>query len=140
MQAWGQLKDLEAWLLKDHATVNRERTTSSCSSSFSIENIDESEFIIPPEEEELSDWLVTPPIASMENVTDAERWQQVLKPFQDSWSTNDWLLGGNRPPTDCSSCCQAPKALEIENLGQLKCLKSPTTPSPTSSTTPSVSH
>uniref|UniRef100_A0A3Q3W7D8 Nuclear receptor coactivator 4 N-terminal domain-containing protein n=1 Tax=Mola mola TaxID=94237 RepID=A0A3Q3W7D8_MOLML len=136
MQAWGQLKDLEAWLLKDHTTFSRERTTSSCSSSFSIENIDESEFIISPEEEGLSDWLVTPPTATMENVTDAERWQQVLKPFRDSWSPSEWLVGLNRPLADCSSCCQAPKAMEIENLGQLKCLKTPTTPSPTSPTIP----
>uniref|UniRef100_A0A3Q4AZ64 Nuclear receptor coactivator 4 N-terminal domain-containing protein n=1 Tax=Mola mola TaxID=94237 RepID=A0A3Q4AZ64_MOLML len=135
-EAWGQLKDLEAWLLKDHTTFSRERTTSSCSSSFSIENIDESEFIISPEEEGLSDWLVTPPTATMENVTDAERWQQVLKPFRDSWSPSEWLVGLNRPLADCSSCCQAPKAMEIENLGQLKCLKTPTTPSPTSPTIP----
>lgn len=128
LQAWGQIRDLEAWLLQDQTPVGRERTDSSCSSSFSIEKIDESEFTIAPEEEEgeeLSDWLITPPTAAMETVSDAERWRQVLKPFQDGWSSGAWLMGSSRPPADCSSCCQTTKALEIENLGQLKCLKTP---------------
>lgn len=134
LQAWGQLKDLEAWLLKDQAAVSRERTDSSCSSSFSIEKIDESEFTFCAEEEELSDWLVTPPTAAMETMSDAERWRRVLKPFDDSWSSSDWLVGSSGPP-DCSSCCQTTKAVEIENLGQLKCLKTPPTSSPASPTT-----
>lgn len=139
LQAWGQLRELEAWLLQDQAPVSRERTSSSCSSSFSIEKIDELELTISPEEEEeeeLSDWLITPPTAAMETMTDAERWQRVLKPFGDSWSSSDWLLESGRPPADCSSCCQTTKAVEIENLGQLKCLKTPPAPSPTSPASP----
>ncbi|XP_036979058.1 nuclear receptor coactivator 4 isoform X2 [Acanthopagrus latus] len=139
LQAWGQLRDLEAWLLQDHTPVSRERTTSSCSSSFSIEKIDESEFIDSPEEEEgeeeLSDWLITPTTAAMETMSDAERWRQVLKPFADSWSSSEWLAGSSRPAADCSSCCQTTKAMEIENLGQLKCLKTPPPSSPASPTT-----
>lgn len=131
LQAWGQLRDLEAWLLRDQAPISRERTSSRCSSSFSIEKIDESEFSLSPGEEELSDWLITPPTAAMEVKSDAERWRQVLKPFQDDWSSSDWLVGWSHPPTDCSSCCQTTKAMEIENLGQLKCLKTPPTASPT---------
>lgn len=134
LQAWGQLRDLEAWLLRDQAPVSRERTSSSCSSSFSIEKIDESEFCLSPAEEELDDWLITPPTAAMEVTSDAERWRQVLKPFQDDWSSSDWLVGSSHPPIDCSSCCQTTKAVEIENLGQLKCLKTP----PTASSTPPV--
>ncbi|KAM7385957.1 hypothetical protein PAMP_001995 [Pampus punctatissimus] len=135
LKAWGQLQDLEAWLLQDQMPVSRERTSSSCSSSFSIEKIDESEFTETPEEEEeeeeeLSDWLITPPTVAMETMCDAERWQQVLKPFENSWSCSDWLVGSGRPAADCSSCCQTTKALEIENLGQLKCLKTPPTSSP----------
>uniref|UniRef100_A0A3B4EXF5 Nuclear receptor coactivator 4 n=1 Tax=Pundamilia nyererei TaxID=303518 RepID=A0A3B4EXF5_9CICH len=42
MKAWGQLRDLEAWLIQD-PSPNRERSVSSCSSSFSIEKIDEME-------------------------------------------------------------------------------------------------
>ncbi|XP_076598541.1 nuclear receptor coactivator 4 isoform X2 [Chaetodon auriga] len=137
LQAWGQLRDLEAWLLQDQTPVSRERTNSSCSSSFSIEKIDESEFSnSPEEEEELSDWLITPPTVATETMSDAERWRQVLKPFQDGWSSSDWLVGSTRPSADCSSCCQTTKALEIENLGQLKCLKTPPASSPASPITP----
>lgn len=138
LQAWGQLRDLEAWLIQDQTPVYRERTNSSCSSSFSIEKIDESEFTITPEEEEeeLSDWLITPPTVAMETMSDAERWRQVLKPFEGGWSFSDWLAGSSRPPADCSSCCQTTKAVEIENLGQLKCLKTPPTSGPASPTSP----
>lgn len=139
LQAWGQLRDLEAWLLQDQAPVSRERTSSSCSSSFSIEKIDELEFTVPLEDEELSDWLVTPPTAAMETMSDAERWQRVLKPFDDSWSSSDWLVGSNHPPTNCSSCCQTTKAVEIENLGQLKCLKTPPVPGLAFPTSPAPS-
>ncbi|XP_023258394.1 nuclear receptor coactivator 4 isoform X1 [Seriola lalandi dorsalis] len=144
LQAWGQLRDLEAWLLRDQAPVSRERTSSSCSSSssFSIEKIDESEFTVTPEEEEeeggeeeLNDWLITPPTVAMEAISDAERWRQVLKPFEDGWACTDWLAGSSPPAGDCSSCCQTTKALEIENLGQLKCLKTPPATSPASSPT-----
>lgn len=142
MQAWGQLRDLEAWLLQDQQTqVSRERTVSSCSSSFSIEKIDESEFMISPEEEEededkMSDWLITPSPVPMDTVSDAERWRRVLKPFEDTWSSNEWLVESSSPAQDCSSCCQTTKAVEIENLGQLKCLK---TPPPSAPTTPAAS-
>uniref|UniRef100_A0A8D3A2J9 Nuclear receptor coactivator 4 n=1 Tax=Scophthalmus maximus TaxID=52904 RepID=A0A8D3A2J9_SCOMX len=139
LQAWGQLRDLEAWLLQDQVPVSRERTVSSCSSSFSIEKIDESEFIVAPEDEELSDWLITPPTVAMETMSDAERWQQVLKPFQDGWSSSDWLVGSSRPAADCSSCCQTTTAVEIENLGRLKCLKTPPA-SPTAPVTPPLAE
>ncbi|XP_027131303.1 nuclear receptor coactivator 4 isoform X2 [Larimichthys crocea] len=132
LQAWGQLKDLEAWLLQAPPPVGRARTSSSCSSSFSIEKIDESEFTVSEEEEELSDWLITPPTITMETASDAERWRRVLKPFDDNWSSSDWLAGSSRP-ADCSSCCQTTdKPVEIENLGLLKCLKTPPTSSPAS--------
>ncbi|TKS65130.1 Tight junction-associated protein 1 [Collichthys lucidus] len=133
LQAWGQLRDLEAWLLQAPPLVGRARTSSSCSSSFSIEKIDESEFTVSEEEEELSDWLITPPTITVETASDAERWRRVLKPFDDNWSSSDWLAGSSRP-TDCSSCCQTTdKPVEIENLGLLKCLKTPPTSSPVSS-------
>lgn len=133
LKPWGQLGDLDMWLQKDHTPVTRVRTSSNCSSSFSIENIDESELTKPHMEEDLDDWLVTPSTAAMKNMTDVERWHQVFEPFEDSWSFSDWLVGSERPPTDCSSCCQTTKAVEIENLGQLKCLKTPPNPSPSSS-------
>ncbi|XP_069544657.1 nuclear receptor coactivator 4 [Brachyistius frenatus] len=134
LQAWGQLKDLEAWLLQDQTAI-WPRTSSSCtSSSFSIEKIDESEFTDGQEEEkeDLSDWLITPPTVAMETMSDAERWRQVLKPFEAGWSSSEWLLEPSRP-ADCSSCCQTSRAVEIENLGQLKCLKTPPPSGPASS-------
>ncbi|XP_030626207.1 nuclear receptor coactivator 4 isoform X2 [Chanos chanos] len=153
-KAWGQLKDLEVWLQKDRTPI-RERTiscASSGSSAFSIEKIDESEFNLDDQEEEegqqeeeapeLGDWLITPspkpgkPAASTP-VSDADRWKQVFKPFQESFSSNDWLVKS----ADCSSCCATrTKAVEIENLGKLKCLKQtpPSSPAstPTSAPTP----
>uniref|UniRef100_A0A3Q3J944 Nuclear receptor coactivator 4 N-terminal domain-containing protein n=1 Tax=Monopterus albus TaxID=43700 RepID=A0A3Q3J944_MONAL len=59
------------------------------------------------------------------------RWQCVLKPFEDSWSPSDWLVESPRSAGDCSTCCQISRAVEIENLGQLKCLKSSPASSPT---------
>lgn len=134
LKAWGQLRDLEAWLLKDQNQnrASRERASSSCSSCFSIEKIDESEFTVSSEEEEeeeLGDWLVTPPTVAME-MSDGERWRRVMKPFQEEWSSSEWLAA--RPPADCSSCCQTSSAVEIENLGQLKCLKTPPASGPAS--------
>lgn len=117
--------------MQDTCPISRVRSVSSCSSSFSIEKIDESELMVASEEgeemeeeEELSDWLVTPP--STAALSDAERWRRVLKPFRDDWSASDWLVEqSSHPPADCSGCCQVTKAVEIENLGQLKCLKTP---------------
>lgn len=134
MKAWGQLRDLEAWLIQD-PSPNRERSVSSCSSSFSIEKIDEME-LSAAAEEELNDWLVTPPTAAMETMSDAERWQRVFKPFEESWSTDDWLSPVSRSIGDCSLCCQTISAVEIENLGKLKCLKTTPTSGTTSPTSP----
>lgn len=133
MKTWGQLKDLEMWLQKDQTPIIRMHTSSNCSSSFSIENIDESEFTLTNEEDDLDDWLVSPSTAATETMSDVGRWRQVFKPFEDSWSFGDWLVGSEHPPTDCSSCCQTTKAVEIENLGQLKCLKPSPSPGPISS-------
>ncbi|XP_034721683.1 nuclear receptor coactivator 4 [Etheostoma cragini] len=140
LQAWGQLRDLEAWL-QTGAPGNRERTDSSCSSEFSIEKIDESELTVQEEEEEegLNGWLITPATVSMETVSVGERWRDVLMPFQEGWEARDWLCAVPRP-ADCSACCQTAAAppLEIENLGLLKCLKvAPSqTPTPAPSQTP----
>ncbi|CAL8297656.1 unnamed protein product [Merluccius merluccius] len=142
--AWGHLADLGAWL---HRTPDsRERTNSNastCSSSFSIEKIDESEFNMVLEEEgeeeegdsaqsdELDDWLITPATGDIETAaTDAECWKQAFRPFHESWSSSEWL---SKP---CTSCCQASTAaVEIENLGKLVCLK---TPSPAPSPAPAT--
>ncbi|XP_041723024.1 nuclear receptor coactivator 4 isoform X2 [Coregonus clupeaformis] len=151
-KAWGQLKDLEVWLLKEKTPI-RERTNSICSisssSTFSIEKIDESELDMALEEEEeeeeeeerakieeLSDWLITPATVAKETTSedcqasDADRWKQVFKPFQEGFYTSDWL-----PKSDCGSCCA--KSVEIENLGKLLCLKTTPTSAATTPQTPS---
>ncbi|XP_036839029.1 nuclear receptor coactivator 4 isoform X2 [Oncorhynchus mykiss] len=139
-KSWGHLMDLEMWLLKEETPI-RERTNSICSTSssstFSIEKIDESELDMALEEEEraemvkLSDWLITPATVAKEptsescQASDVDRWKQVFKPFQEGFYTSDWLL-----KSDCGSCCD--KSVEIENLGKILCLKTP----PTSANTP----
>ncbi|XP_071368990.1 nuclear receptor coactivator 4-like [Centroberyx affinis] len=145
LKAWGQLKDLEAWLLKDKTPVIRERansSSSSSSSSFSIEKIDESEFTMEEEDmeegrdeedDELSDWLITPATGATETESDADQWRRVLKPFRESWAPGDWLPAAGRPAADCQTCCQTGPPLEIENLGKLMCLKTPPPSSPASS-------
>uniref|UniRef100_A0A673MMX0 Nuclear receptor coactivator 4-like n=1 Tax=Sinocyclocheilus rhinocerous TaxID=307959 RepID=A0A673MMX0_9TELE len=135
-KAWGQLQDLESWLLKEKLPV-RERTCSG-SSTFSIEMIEESDLNLDEvevedqqekgddtvEEEELSKWLFSPSLFKQDKtspVSDADRFKQIIKPFFESFSSSDWLL-----KSDCSSCCATRSAaMEIETLGKLKCLKTP---------------
>lgn len=136
-QAWGNLTSLENWLLQNQQPdvpkgVDFHRRTSSTStidsSTFSIEKIDELDF--PGQEMDISDWLLTPPESQDENALE-EKWKHVFKPFREEYSINDWL-----PKSDaCNNCCGSQaKGIEIENLGNLKCLsehlegkKSPTT-------------
>ncbi|XP_057198615.1 nuclear receptor coactivator 4 isoform X2 [Triplophysa rosa] len=141
-KAWGQLQDLESWLVKEKSPV-RERTCSG-SSTFSIEMIEESDLNLDDveeevqqekgaEEEPLDKWLVTP---SKQHKTsqvsdDEQRFKQIIKPFYESFSTSDWLQ-----KSDCGSCRSTRvAAVEIENLGNLKCLK---TPPPTATSTPTT--
>uniref|UniRef100_A0A8C8H1L7 Nuclear receptor coactivator 4 N-terminal domain-containing protein n=1 Tax=Oncorhynchus tshawytscha TaxID=74940 RepID=A0A8C8H1L7_ONCTS len=144
-KSWGHLMDLELWLLKEETPI-RERTNSICSTSssstFSIEKIDESELDMALEEEEraemekLSDWLITPATVAKETTSescqasDVDRWKQVFKPFQEGFNTSDWLL-----KSDCGSCCD--KSVEIENLGKILCLKTTPTSAVTTPQTPS---
>ncbi|XP_060781548.1 nuclear receptor coactivator 4 isoform X2 [Neoarius graeffei] len=151
-KAWGQLKDLEAWLLKKSPARERTNSTASTSSSaFSIEKIEENDLLEDDVEgvqmesdeetentEALDDWLITPKTnKSLETspVSDAGKWKQVFKPFHETFCPADWL-----PKSDCGSCCASRvKAVEIENLGKLKCLKTPPPSSAVTPTTPTVS-
>ncbi|XP_015280674.1 PREDICTED: nuclear receptor coactivator 4 [Gekko japonicus] len=125
-QAWGNLKDLENWLLQNQRrdvperrdSRQRNSSTSTVSSSFSIEKIDELEFL-EPEEMDLSDWLLTPSESETANRASEEKWKHAFKPFGEEYKTSDWLLGAN----SCNNCCgNQAKGVEIENLGNLKCL------------------
>nr|XP_060624975.1 nuclear receptor coactivator 4 [Anolis sagrei ordinatus]XP_060624976.1 nuclear receptor coactivator 4 [Anolis sagrei ordinatus] len=124
-EAWGNLKNLENWLLQTHQQDVpeymdfrlRKCSTSTIGSTFSIEKIDELE-ILEQEESDLSDWLLTPPEPENKNAP-AEKWKHVLKPFREEYSLNDWLSKAD----SCSNCCgNQAKGMEIENLGNLKCL------------------
>ncbi|KAF1523656.1 Nuclear receptor coactivator 4, partial [Eudyptes sclateri] len=137
-QAWGNLKDLENWLLQNQQcdvagktdSPGRKDSTSTFNSSFStIEKVEELESL-GQEEMDLSDWLLTPDTENGSNASD-EKWKYEFKPFREEFNLNDWLLKAET----CTSCCGSQiKSVEIENLGNLKCLndhldgkKSPTT-------------
>ncbi|NWV15765.1 NCOA4 protein, partial [Ptilonorhynchus violaceus] len=137
-QAWGNLKDLENWLLQNQQrdvagktdSPGRKDSTSTLNSSFStIENVEELESL-GQEEMDLSDWLLTPDTENG-SITSDEKWKSEFKPFREEWNLSDWLLKAET----CTSCCGSQsKSVEIENLGNLKCLnehldgkKSPTT-------------
>ncbi|XP_032922504.1 nuclear receptor coactivator 4 isoform X1 [Catharus ustulatus] len=138
-QAWGNLKDLENWLLHNQQCDVAGKTdspgckdsTSTLNSSFStIEKVEELEFL-GQEEMDLSDWLLTPDTENGSIASD-EKWKNEFKPFREECNLNDWLLKAET----CTSCCGSQsRSVEIENLGNLKCLnehldgkKSPTTP------------
>ncbi|XP_008946661.1 PREDICTED: nuclear receptor coactivator 4, partial [Merops nubicus] len=137
-QAWGNLKDLENWLLQNQQgdvagkmdPSGRKDSTSTSSSSFStIEKVEELESL-GQEEMDLSDWLLTPDTENGSSASD-EKWKYEFKPFREEFNLNDWILKAET----CTSCCGSQtKSVEIENLGNLKCLnehldvkKSPTT-------------
>ncbi|NWI12540.1 NCOA4 protein, partial [Crypturellus soui] len=124
-QAWGNLKDLEHWLLKNQQhdaarkadSQGRKDSTSTSSSAFSIEKIEELESF-GQEEMDLSDWLLTPDTEDGNSALD-EKWKNEFKPFKEEFNLSDWLPKAET----CTSCrgSQA-KGVEIENLGNLKCL------------------
>lgn len=125
-QAWGNLKDLENWLLHNQQHDLAEKTdspgckdsTATLNSSFStIEKVEELESL-EPEEMDLSDWLLTPDTENGSIASD-EKWKNEFKPFREECNLNDWLLKAET----CTSCPGSQsKSVEIENLGNLKCL------------------
>ncbi|XP_062989203.1 nuclear receptor coactivator 4 isoform X2 [Elgaria multicarinata webbii] len=123
-KAWGNLKNLENWLLQNQQDIpekmdsrRRKSSTSTIGSTFSIEKIDELE-ILEQEEMDLSDWLLTSPESENKNASE-EEWNHVFRPFREEYNINDWL-----PKVEsCNNCCgNQAKGIEIENLGNLKCL------------------
>lgn len=117
---------MENWLLQNQQrevpdrrdSRQRNSSSSTISSSFSIEKIDELEFL-EQEEMDLSEWLLTPSESETTNTLSEEKWKQVFKPFREEYNVSDWLLGAD----SCNNCCgNQAKGVEIENLGNLKCL------------------
>lgn len=122
-QVWGKLGELHNWLLqsqsKDNSSEKTEvRTRDNSVSSSSFEKVDDEDFDFPNDEEmDLSDWLVSPAQEEQSDVVD--KWRFVFQPFLQDYTITDWLQKvescGNR-------CGRKTAALEIENLGNLKCL------------------
>ncbi|NXW27229.1 NCOA4 protein, partial [Phaetusa simplex] len=126
-QAWGNLKDLENWLLQNQQrdaagkmdSPGRKDSTSTFNSSFStFEQVEELESL-GQEEMDLSDWLLTPDTENGSSASSDEKWKYEFKPFREEFNLNDWLLKAET----CTSCRGSQiKSVEIENLGNLKCL------------------
>uniref|UniRef100_A0A8C9KMX5 Nuclear receptor coactivator 4 n=1 Tax=Panthera tigris altaica TaxID=74533 RepID=A0A8C9KMX5_PANTA len=120
---WGNLKGLENWLHKKvpekptYQKCNSRSTTSSYSTE--IEKVGDLE--LDQDEMDLSDWLVTPQESQKlekpgkGSCEASEKFKLLFQPY----SVSDWLL----KPDSCTNCRgNQPKGVEIENLGNLKCL------------------
>ncbi|NP_001089238.1 nuclear receptor coactivator 4 S homeolog [Xenopus laevis] len=111
-EIWGQLGELNNWLLQSQQKENLECKSSS--SQFSIEKLEDKDAESQDlEDMDLSDWLISP------EVTEDPTNVAVFKAFDEDYKINDWLLKVEA----CGNCCgRQTSALEIENLGKLKCL------------------
>nr|XP_035929343.1 nuclear receptor coactivator 4 isoform X3 [Halichoerus grypus] len=129
---WGNLKGLENWLYRSQQQEVPEKPTyQKCNSHSSISSyameIEKAGDLdlLDQDEMDLSDWLVTaqesqklekPGKGSCET---SEKWKLLLQVFQEPYSVSDWLV----KPDSCTNCRgNQPKGVEIENLGNLKCL------------------
>ncbi|KAM8774399.1 nuclear receptor coactivator 4 isoform 4-T4 [Rhynchonycteris naso] len=127
--AWGNLKGLENWLHKSQQQAEKpsypkangySATNSFFTGAEKVENLE----LLDKDVMDLSDWLVTPEESpKLENGSDSceasEKFKLLFQVFQESYNVNDWLV----KPDSCTSCQgNQPKGVEIENLGNLKCL------------------
>ncbi|XP_076980715.1 nuclear receptor coactivator 4 isoform X4 [Tamandua tetradactyla] len=128
---WGNLKGLENWLLKSQQQEvpekpsNQKYNSYSTASSFSTEVEKVSDLELLEDEMDLSDWLVTPQESHKPEKPESgscetsEKFKFLFQIFQESYSVSDWLV----KPDSCTNCRGSqPKGVEIENLGNLKCL------------------
>ncbi|XP_023363773.1 nuclear receptor coactivator 4 isoform X1 [Otolemur garnettii] len=124
---WGNLKGLENWLLKSQQEVPEKPNYQKCNShsstsSFSCESEKVEDVELPDQDEmDLSDWLVTPkaPRKLEKPENDSHEASEKYKLLFQSYSVSDWLV----KPDSCTNCRgNQPKGVEIENLGNLKCL------------------
>lgn len=137
---WGNFKGLENWLHKQD--ISEKRSPPKWNSPFSTEIEKGASLELPEEEMDLSDWLVTSPEPQNGNLERDEK-SKLFQLFKEDYNANDWLL----KPGSCTNCQgNQPKGVEIENLGNLKCLnehlegKRPLPPSPTPSENWIVQH
>lgn len=128
---WGTLQGLENWLLKSQqqevpgkpsSLKRKSHSTTSFSSKVekvgNPENLDQVDL-------GLSDWLATPqepfklekPESGSHEAS--EKFKLLFPVFQEPYSVSDWLA----QPDSCTNCQgNQPRGVEIENLGNLKCL------------------
>ncbi|XP_036211783.1 nuclear receptor coactivator 4 isoform X2 [Myotis myotis] len=129
---WGNQKGLENWLHKSQQEVVPEKpnyekgnscsTTSLC--SINTEKVEDPE-LLDQDEMSLSDWLLTdqdsPKLEKPGNGSceTSEKFKRLFQVFHESYNVNDWLVKSD----SCTNCRgNQPKGVEIENLGNLKCL------------------
>ncbi|XP_066098882.1 nuclear receptor coactivator 4 isoform X1 [Saccopteryx bilineata] len=127
--AWGNLKGLENWLHKSQQQAEKPSypKANGCSTTSSFftgaEKVEDLE-LLDQDAMDLSDWLVTPEESpKLENGSDdceaSEKWKLLFQVFQEPYRVSDWLVR----PDSCTSCQgHQPRGVEIENLGNLKCL------------------
>ncbi|XP_053307223.1 nuclear receptor coactivator 4 [Spea bombifrons] len=120
---WGQLGELHNWLLQSKQAEDQTEEASArprlSSLSGSFEKVCDEDFDLQDQEDvDMSEWLVSP-VEREDTMDAADKWRLVFKPFFDDYSLSDWL-----PKVEsCGNCCGGQTAaLEIENLGNLKCL------------------
>ncbi|XP_036121612.1 nuclear receptor coactivator 4 [Molossus molossus] len=129
---WGNLKGLENWLHKSQQQEVPEQpsyqkgNSYSTTSSYSVdtEKVEHLE-LLDQDEVDLSDWLLTPQESQKlekpgnGSCETREKFKLLFQVFQEAYSVNDWLI----KPDSCTNCRgNQPKGVEIENLGNLKCL------------------
>ncbi|GCB68271.1 hypothetical protein scyTo_0008201 [Scyliorhinus torazame] len=137
LQAWGQRQGLEHWLLSEKQktsptkdTPPRQRSESSDSSStfelideFDMEVVDQEVGEVSPSGKiSFTDVKNTLSEKSSGGDVNEDKWKSITQPFKEKYSTSEWLLKPSKSES-CSSCRGVQtKAIEIENLGKLKCL------------------
>lgn len=130
--AWGNLKGLENWLLNSHqqeiaGKPSSSKCNSHCSTSSFSPEAEKAEDVelLDQDELDLSDWLVTPQEpCELEKPVDgswetSEKFKLLFQVFREPYNVSDWLV----KPDSCTNCQgNQPRGVEIENLGNLKCL------------------
>ncbi|XP_059802313.1 nuclear receptor coactivator 4 isoform X3 [Hypanus sabinus] len=136
LQAWRHRQGLEHWLLPveqkskpGKEVPTRERSESSGSSS-SFELIEQFDMEIVDQDEKEPRALTGKMSGSNLKRTHAEKlsgsndedeWKSITRPFREKFNASEWLMSSKSD--SCVSCCGVKtKGIEIENLGNLKCL------------------
>lgn len=129
---WGNLKGLENWLLSSHQQEVPGKSSCPKSTvhsatgplSTEIEKGGDVE-LFGQDEMDLSDWLMPSQepceVEKSKNSScdSSEKFKLLLQVFKEPYSVSDWLV----KPDSCTNCRgNQPKGVEIENLGNLKCL------------------